>query len=66
MNCYHRLRDTLENMFRKLVSDDPRSWDKIIDFIMFAYREVPYVMTGFSPFELMYGMTVVFQILKLD
>ena len=44
-------------MPRKFVSDDPRSWDKMIDLLIFSYREVPYVTTGFSPFELMYGRT---------
>ena len=29
----------------------------MIDLLMFAYREVPYVTTVFSPFELMYGRT---------
>ena len=36
------------------MSDDPRSWDKMIDLLMFAYREVPCVTTGVSIFELMY------------
>ena len=36
------------------MSDDPRSWNKIIYLLMFAYREVPCVTTEFSPFELMY------------
>ena len=48
---------TLKNMLRKFVSDDPRSWDKMTDLLMFAYREVPCVTTEFSPFELMYGRT---------
>ena len=42
-------------MFRKFVSDDRRSWDKMINLLMLAIREVPCVTTGFSPFELMYG-----------
>ena len=48
---------TLKNMLRKFVSDDPRSWDKMIELLMLAYREVPCVTTGFSPFELMYERT---------
>ena len=43
-------------MLRKFVSDDPMSWDKIIDLLMFVYRDVPCVATGFSSFELMYGI----------
>ena len=45
----------LKNMLRKFVSDDPRSWDKMIHLRMFACREVPCVTSRFSPFELMYG-----------
>ena len=48
---------TLKNMLREFVSDDPSSWDKMIDLLMFAYREVQCVTTGFSPFELMNGRT---------
>ena len=44
-------------MLLKFVSDDPRSWDKMIDLLTFAYRKVPCVTTGFSPFDLMYGRT---------
>ena len=44
-------------MVRKFVSDDPRSWDKMIDLLVFAYRKVPSVTTGFSSFELRYGRT---------
>ena len=29
---------TLKKMLRKFVFDDPRSWDKMIDLLMFAYR----------------------------
>ena len=53
-------------MLRKFVSDDPRSWDKMIDLLMFAFREIPCVTTGFSSFELMYGRTAkgTLQVLK--
>ena len=62
--CHHqslasaeRYVGKLKNMLRKFVSDDPRSWDKMIDLLMFAYREVLCVTAGFSPFELMYDKT---------
>ena len=57
LSSAERYIGTLKNMLRKFVSDDPRSWDKMIDLLMFAYREVPCVTTGFSSFELMYGRT---------
>ena len=52
-----RFVGTLKNMLRKFVSDGPRSWDKMIDLLMFAYRDAPCVATGFFPFELIYGRT---------
>ena len=33
-------------------------WDKLLPYLLFAYREVPQSSTGFSPFELLYGRTV--------
>ena len=44
-------------MLSKFVSDDQRSWNKMIDLLMFAYREIMCVTTGFYPFELMYCTT---------
>ena len=35
-----------------------KDWDKLIPYLLFAYREVPQSSTGFSPFELLYGRTV--------
>ena len=34
---------------------DGKDWDKLIPYILFAYREVPQESTGFFPFELLYG-----------
>ena len=55
LSSAERYVGTLKNMLRNFVSEDPRSWDKMIDLLMFTYREVPCVTTGFSTFELMYG-----------
>ena len=45
----------LKQMLRKLCTEQPQSWNKIIDLLLFAYREVPQESTGFSPFEFLYG-----------
>ena len=37
------------------MSDDPRSCDKMIDLLMFAYRETPCATTGVFTFEFMYS-----------
>ena len=49
---------TLKQMIRKVVADEPQYWDKFIQPLLFAYREVPQCSTGFSPFELLYGHSV--------
>lgn len=45
-------------MIRKFVNDDPRNWDQLLPYLLFAYREVPQESTGFSPFKLLYGWRV--------
>ncbi|KAG7485602.1 hypothetical protein JOB18_014053 [Solea senegalensis] len=42
-------------MIRKFVHEDSRNWDKWLDPLLFAVREVPQASTGFSPFELLFG-----------
>ena len=53
-----RMNGTLKSMLRKFVHDAPKTWDKVLPYILFAYREVPEVSSGFSPFELIYGWPV--------
>ena len=45
-------------MLKKLCAVKPKQWDRYIDPLLFAYREVPLDSVGFSPFELLYGRTV--------
>ena len=45
-------------MIKKICSEEPQFWDKFIQPLLFAYREVPQCSTGFSPFELLFGHTV--------
>ena len=53
-----RFNQTLKKMLRKAASQDHKDWDKLIPYLLFAYREVPQSSTGFSPFELLYGRSV--------
>lgn len=53
-----RFNGTLKGMLRKFVYDEPQTWDKALPYVLFAYREVPEVSTGFSPFELLYAWPV--------
>ena len=53
-----RFNQTLKQMLRKLVDGEGHEWNKLIPYVLFAYREVPQVSTGFTPFELVYGRDV--------
>ncbi len=50
-----RFNRTLKTMIRKFVYEDAKNWDKWLEPLLFAVREVPHASTGFSPFELLYG-----------
>ena len=53
-----RFNQTLKLMLRKVMSEEGRNRDRMLPFVLFAYREVPHTSTGFSPFELIYGRDV--------
>ena len=53
-----RFNQTLKSMLRKTATDEGKDWDKLLPYLLFAYREVPQDSTGFSPFELLYGRPV--------
>ena len=53
-----RFNQTLKAMLRKVADDEGKDWDKLLSYILFAYREVPQASTGFSPFELVYRRPV--------
>ena len=50
-----RFNQTLKAMLRKAAVQEGKDWDRLIPYVLFAYREVPQSSTGFSPFELLYG-----------
>ena len=50
-----RFNQTLKSMLRKTAAQEGKDWDKLIPFVLFAYREVPQES---SPFELLYGRDV--------
>lgn len=53
-----KFNGTLKQMLKRMCSERPRDWDKYINPLLFAYREVPQESLGFSPFDLLYGRTV--------
>jgi len=50
-----RAQGTIETVIRKLVQENPGSWDQLLPYVQFSLREVPHSATGFSPAELVYG-----------
>ena len=53
-----KFNGTLKRMLRRMSAERPKDWDRYIEPLLFAYREVPQASTGFSPFELLYGRSV--------
>ena len=45
-------------MLRKAATEEWKDCDKLIPYLLSAYREVPQASTGFSPFEFLYGRQV--------
>ena len=45
-----KFNGTLKLILKKLCEGHPRSWDRYIPAVLFAYREVPQTSLGFSPF----------------
>ena len=48
-------KKTLKSMLKMLCQDQPKQWHRLINPVLFAYREVPQESTGFNPFQLLYG-----------
>ena len=59
---YHPMANGLcekcNGTLKKISNEQPKEWDRFIEPLLFAYREVPQESTGFSPFELLYGRTL--------
>ena len=53
-----RFNQTLKEMLRKTASEEGKDCDKLLPYVLFAYRVVPQESTGFLPFELVYGREV--------
>ena len=52
-----RFHGTLKSMIRK-TGVNKKDWDALIPFLLFAYRDTPHAVTGFTPFELIFGRHV--------
>ena len=50
-----RFSGTLEAMLRKVAIEDGKDWEKLVPYLLSAYREVPQASAGVSPFELLFG-----------
>ncbi|XP_077553336.1 LOW QUALITY PROTEIN: uncharacterized protein LOC144168174 [Haemaphysalis longicornis] len=50
-----RWNRVLKNMLFHVIEKDPRNWDRLVPFVLWAYREVPHDTTGVAPFRMLYG-----------
>ena len=53
-----RFHQTLKSMIRSYCYDTEKDWDEVIHLLLFAVRESVQESLGFSPFELVFGHTV--------
>jgi hypothetical protein len=53
-----RFHGVLKSMIKRMCDEKPKDWDRYVDPLLFAYREVPQEGIGFAPFEMLYGRTV--------
>ena len=53
-----RFNGTLKSMLKRLCQDQPKQWHRLINPVLFAYKEVSQELPGFSPFQLLYGRSV--------
>lgn len=45
-------------MLYKVHIQEGQDWDKLLPYVLFAYKEIPQSTTRFSPLELLYGREV--------
>src|SRR6218665_164373 len=57
--CAERMIRVLRDMLKKVICEEPRSWEAALPFLAFSCRQIPSSVTGFSPFELLYSHDVV-------
>ena len=50
-----RFIGTFKGMLHHVIMADEKNWDKLIPFILWAYREIPNSTLGISPNQLVYG-----------
>lgn len=53
--CLERWHATLKSALRKY-PEKYTDWDRLLKYILFACRAAPHANTGYSPFELLFGM----------
>jgi hypothetical protein len=53
-----RFHQTLKNMLRTYCFDTEKAWDEGVPLLLFAVRESVQESTGFSPFDLVFGLSV--------
>jgi hypothetical protein len=53
-----KFNGTLKHMLARMCAEKPKQWDKCLNALLFAYREVTQDSLGVAPFELLYGHSV--------
>ena len=53
-----KFNGTLKLMLKRMCAERPRDWDRYVNPLLFAYREIPNDSLKFLPFELLFGREV--------
>ena len=56
------INKVLKTMLRRMVGDHKSNWHLILFSVLWAYRTSMKTVTGFTPFQLVYGLEVVLPI----
>ena len=47
---------SLGNLLRSLIGENSQMWDRVLAQVEFSYNDSPNRNTGYSPFQILYGM----------
>jgi len=50
-----RTNGTIESMIMCMVEEERHTWDKVLPYVLSAYRATPHTSTGYSPNMMLYG-----------
>ena len=50
-----RFNSSFKGLLSHVVRENPKTWHKLVPFVVWSMREVPNASTGTSPYQMLYG-----------